>query len=185
MLLLGAHDSSDWSDWDDRNIREFFNGCVKITCHQHPYRLTTGSGRGGTRDKSAVLFFCLFTEKELFKSDEWHFDIFIFLATVFPRSHSTTTIYSWLLDLALRGLLSLHIFHLSPFSYPLIPKKRRNLSLYQPTSLNLVKSFLGLALNIISRILQPPVLFPPLFSIFNSAPEWGLCEARHACQREI
>lgn len=48
---------------------------------------------------------------------------------------------------------------------------KKPLSPYHPPGSNLVKSFLGLALNIISRILQPPVLFPPLFSIFNSAPE--------------
>lgn len=36
-----------------------------------------------------------------------------------------------------------------------------------------------------SSHLSYSLLFPPLFSIFNSAPQWGLCEARHACQREI
>ena len=43
-------------------------------------------------------------------------------------------------------------------------------SSYLLPSSNLVKSSLGLALNIISRILQPPVLFPPLFPFLILPP---------------
>lgn len=100
---------------------------------------------------------------------------------VIPVAQFSTDFLTWLLRDTFKAC---HPF----FPHLLIPKIKRlekPLSAYRPPRSNLLKSFLALALNIISRILQPPVLFPPLFSIFNSAPEWGLCEARHACQREI
>lgn len=66
--------------------------------------------------------------------------------------------------------VSAHFPPVTPF-LPLDSKnKEEKLFAYLPPSLNLVKSFLGLALNIISRILQPPVLFPPLFFPFLILP---------------
>lgn len=167
----------------------------KHVCRIHGKEVPLGQNSmqaGGEREKASVLLFSLPTDRIFFSnqtSKEWHFDILIFLATVSPLKSFSHHNLELTLRLASLGNFSIST-HVPPVTFsPSIPppkkEEEKTLSLYQPPSLNLVKSFQGLALNIISRILQPPGLLPALFSIFNSAPEWGLCEARHACQREI
>lgn len=114
------------------------------------------------------------SQKEHFNSDLQRVTFSSFLIVFFfppPLwSYCVGTIKHWLFDPDLEGLLNTDTFKARhPFYSPLDSKNKgqRSPSLPvrppapQPCS-NLLTSFRALALNIISRILQPPVLFPPL-----------------------
>lgn len=112
--------------------------------------------------------FCHFqssTVEKLFKSDPWRKknDTLTFSSSL-PQFFPEVILAVQFRPDSKRSWKWLSIFHLSPFSHPLIPKITRKKNFYQcpfPTISNLAQSFQGLALNLISRILQPPVQFLP------------------------
>lgn len=146
------------------------------------------------------------SQKEHFNSDLQRVTFSSFLIVFFPPplwSYCVSTIKHWLFDPYLEGLLNTDTFKAphAPFfffTHLLIPKIKgreapRSLSApshppIHPAQIYSHHSWLWhwTLFQGFSSHLSYSLLFPPLFfSIFNSAPEWGLCEARHACQREI